>query len=1038
MFLLKSKVYPYQYDCLEIDHPDSHTDVDYPNFCDNPCHPGHQTMKKKAIILHPITNVAAALANQSATHNGLLAVTGILFVLLIPNGALAQASDQNLLNYADPAVHPYADPAGGRDQHRYTGEQVNELRLYDFYSRQADYYLEQGEVPELIPAFPGLDAGLNSHWGTHPQVHIINDSWSRMDNGSTVGSVMAQGEDFIVKAVHLRLGENPSLSATFDPLSLSYRLVWTEAFLRYPNRRWGITGLVEPEGKIILENPASGWSLNSSDHSSSVTTNIDYQGYYRHEEKTVFKYRVQNTEILDRPSAIKIDNEQVFVRTLQFTEGSPALQLNHFLLPEKATQLELNFPDGLTGVAYQTATGVMGVLVQAADGIEGIKIRKGETGALLIEIPPQTTGSTLNLYTWHGELNPNVAANAILKVIPEIPSELLRGGPSRGSETIRMTGKRGSGDGPYQIDTIPVPLENPTGSPMFLTGLDFFPNGDAAVSTFFGDVWIVRGLDRDLKEVRWKRIAQGLNQPLGLLVIDGKIHTLGKDQITVLNDLNGDEEIDFYENFCNSYVTSPGSHDYNTGFQRDDAGFLYFATKHAGVVRVSPDGKSVKSLGAGLRNPNGIGVSPDGRVWTSPQEGTWTPASQVVRIQADGYYGFMQHIDEREITPATVYVPRGIDNSTGGSVYVTSDRWGPMKNKLVVFSFGAASHYLYLEDEQGSKLQGGIVPLKGDFLSGVHRARVNPVDGQVYTVGSQGWMNYAIQDGSFERIRYTGEPVYYPSGFQVFQNGIRVDFNEPLDESEVEAPGRYFAQQWQYLYSMGYGSPEFSILNPSKVGHDPLRIRSATVVNQGKSLFLEIPDLIPAMTVHLRLHVTFADGNPFATDLFATVHELGDAFLKLSNPKSLVTGKPQSLHLPIRKAPPKPEVEPGSDEPGRPILLKAITGLKYDQEKIVVRAGERISLTLVNTDEMPHNWVLTGFFTYELIGQLADAMVADPNAAERHYVPDDESVLQYTRIVNPGESHTIHFNAPRAPGKYPYLCTFPGHWQVMKGTLMVH
>ena len=963
----------------------------------------------------------------------------IPFVLLVYCGSPAVASDFNLLNFADPAVHPYANPAGGRDRHRYTDAQVNELRLYDFYSRQADYYLEKGKVPKIIPAYPGMDAGINSHWGTHPQIQIQDDGWSRMDNGSTVGSVVAQGEDFIVKAVHLRLGGNPPLSAAFDPLSLSYRLVWGEAFLRYPSYQWGITGRVEPGGEIILENPASGWSRISGVEIDSATAEIHYHGYYRHGDETIFKYRVHSAEILDRPGALSIAGTSVFTRTLQFINESPGLRLNHFLLPEEAARLESVIPDNLAGVAYKTAAGTMGLVVQASDEIGEVNIREDETGALVVEIPPGQAGSTITLYSWNGVLEVEEAARAIRKQKPGIPPQLLRGGPSRWTELAPLTGETGSGNSPYLIDTIPVPLKNPYSSPMFLSGLDFFPNGDAAVSTFFGDVWLVRGLDRDLKSVRWKRIAQGLNQPLGLLVIDGKIHSLGKDQITVLHDLNGDEEIDFYENFCNSYVTSPGGHSYNTGLQRDDAGFMYFATKHAGVVQVSPDGRKVRSLGAGMRNPNGIGVSPDGRVWCPLQEGQWTPASQIVRIQPDGYYGHgRERLDEREITPAAVYVPRGIDNSTGGSVYITSDRWGPMKDKLVVFSYGASSHYLYLEDAEGSTPQGGIVPLEGDFLSGMHRARVNPADGQVYAVGSQGWMNYAQRDGSFERVRYTGKPVYYPSGFQVFQNGIRVDFNERLSKREVEENGRYFAQQWQYLYSMGYGSPEYSIRDPRSVGHDPLQISSATVLDEGKSLFLEIPELVPAMTVHLRLHLKFADGNPFATDLFATIHQLGDPFPGISNPQPLISGKPESFDLLIREPPPPPDEEPGSDEPGRPILLKAIAGMKYDREKIVVQAGERISLTLENVDVMPHNWILTGWFNYGLIGQLADAMVTDPTAAERHYVPDDPSVLEYTRMLDPGESQTIHFNAPTASGKYPYVCTYPGHWQVMKGTLIVY
>ncbi len=212
----------------------------------------------------------------------------ITFGLLVSYGSPTLAADFNLLIYADPAVHPYADPAGGRDRHRYTDAKVNELRLYDFYSRQADYYLEQGTVPDIIPAYPGMDAGLNSHWGTHPQVHIQNDGWSQMDNGSAVGSVMAQGEDFMVKAVHIRLRGDARMSATFDPLSLSYRLVWGEAFLRYPSLRWGITGLVEPGGKIILENPASGWSNLTDDKIDSGIAESHYYGYYRHGEETIF------------------------------------------------------------------------------------------------------------------------------------------------------------------------------------------------------------------------------------------------------------------------------------------------------------------------------------------------------------------------------------------------------------------------------------------------------------------------------------------------------------------------------------------------------------------------------------------------------------------------------------------------------------------------------------------------------------------------------------------------------------------------------
>ncbi len=71
-----------------------------------------------------------------------------------------------------------------------------------------------------------------------------------------------------------------------------------------------------------------------------------------------------------------------------------------------------------------------------------------------------------------------------------------------------------------------------------------------------GDVWRVSVLDAELKEVRFRRFASGLHQPLGLVVAEGKVYVLGRDQITRLVDTNSDGEADFYECFSNKYTTS--------------------------------------------------------------------------------------------------------------------------------------------------------------------------------------------------------------------------------------------------------------------------------------------------------------------------------------------------------------------------------------------------------------------------------------------------------------------------------------------------
>ena len=52
-------------------------------------------------------------------------------------------------------------------------------------------------------------------------------------------------------------------------------------------------------------------------------------------------------------------------------------------------------------------------------------------------------------------------------------------------------------------------------------------------------------------------------------------------------------------------------------------------------------------------------------------------------------------------------------------------------------------------------------------------------------------------------------------------------------------------------------------------------------------------------------------------------------------------------------------------------------------------------------------------------------------------MPKTDDVIAYADITEPGKQQTIHFTAPQTPGRYPYLCTFPGHWKLMNGVLIV-
>jgi azurin len=111
--------------------------------------------------------------------------------------------------------------------------------------------------------------------------------------------------------------------------------------------------------------------------------------------------------------------------------------------------------------------------------------------------------------------------------------------------------------------------------------------------------------------------------------------------------------------------------------------------------------------------------------------------------------------------------------------------------------------------------------------------------------------------------------------------------------------------------------------------------------------------------------------------------------------------------------------------------------MKYDRTELTVKAGERIRLVFRNTDHMQHNALLLAPGTADKVGALADAMLSDPRALSKNYVPDSPDVLAYTPLVNPGEAFELVFTAPSKPGRYPIICTFPGHWRIMQSTLIV-
>lgn len=814
---------------------------------------------------------------------------------------------------------------------------VNRDRLYDFYTKQAEYFRGVSPPPSLIMEYPGIDGGSFGHWGNQNEEVWADGRWNDTILGSIQSGVFHGEGRPVARGVCVRLGDTGELSACFDPDTLTYRAVWSGGFLRFSSVRHGFMHGLQMRGDRL-----------PPPEQTPPDEPFQYRGFYRHGPRTVFAYRIGDTEYLDAPWV----EEGRFIRNVASADAHP---LKH----------------------------------------------------------------------------------------------LTAGGPPVWPQTIVTPIVSGTGS-PYAIDTITPPFDNPWNALIFCGGHDFLPDGSALVCTMHGDVWRVGGLTGGSRAASWRRFASGLHFPLGLVIDDDGVFVLCRDQITRLHDLNGDGEADFYECFSNAFETSPAGHDFICGLQRDAAGRFYTATGNQGLVRISADGRSAELLADGFRNPDGVGLHPDGIVTVPCSEGEWTPASMICALRPDAprpqlderigghqppFFGYRGPRDGRAPELPLVYLPRGLDNSAGAQTFIDSDRWGPFAGKMLHYSFGTGTHFLLLMDDVDGQLQGGVVPLAGEFSSGAHRGRFNPLDGQLYVSGMAGWGSYTVEDGCFQRVRFTGDRVQAPVAFHVHQNGVQIDFAAPLERSVCEQSGSHFAQCWNYRYSGAYGSPEFSTRHPGVRGHDVLSISGAHVVAGGRSLFLELPDLQPANQLHLRMHVDDGEGH----DLFLTVHRLDGPFTdfpgftpsdKDFRPHPILS----DLALATLRVP-----NPWLNEVAgaRQVRIEAGQNLSYIQRSFAAQPGEAVRLTFANPDVVPHNWALVKPDALQRVGEMANRLVADPEAFARHYIPQTDDVLAYTDIVSPGEETSIFFRAPREPGRYPYLCTFPGHWMVMNGELIV-
>ncbi len=610
-----------------------------------------------------------------------------------------------------------------------------------------------------------------------------------------------------------------------------------------------------------------------------------FKGYYRSGATIVFDYVVNGVAVLETIS----QKGGVITRSLQVGKRDKDLTL---VVADDAA----------------ITIGSDGASAKSAEGLEvfanGLKLSSDE----------KTAGRLLGRIAKGGEavVQITLARGAAPKpgAKPDFAA-LLKGGAPLWPQIVETKGVISDDKtSAYVTDVITLPTDNPWKSNMRFGGFDFIDEDSAALSSWNGDVWVVKGLKGDWSSLKWQRIASGLFETLGVRVVDGKIYVNGRDQITQLIDLNGDGETDHFKTFNRDVIITSNFHEFAFDLQTDKEGNFYFAkaspVKGGGrgfdkilpnngiVAKISKDGSKFEVIATGLRAPGGLAVGPDGEITTGENEGTWQPRCKINYIPKAKQPAFMGTEDARQFlkdaafTEPLCYLPMEVDNSGGSQVWVPDyAKFGVEKGDLLHLSYGQSSIYRVLPVKRGDTLQGGVSKLPVKLQSSAMRARFAK-DGSLYILGFRGWQTNAATECAFQRVRHNpGVILNVPEKIDYTPTGVKITFAEKLDDELAKDVASYGVERWNYVRGPMYGSGEFSVDTPDPEAekaalekeskgvrkHDTVTVESAKLDDDGKTVELVLAGMKPSHQLKIAYDLETTGGKPVKNEIYATVYK---------------------------------------------------------------------------------------------------------------------------------------------------------------------
>ncbi len=418
----------------------------------------------------------------------------------------------------------------------------------------------------------------------------------------------------------------------------------------------------------------------------------------------------------------------------------------------------------------------------------------------------------------------------------------------------------------YKLETI----ETPKGVVFEVGGMGFWPDGTLVCCTRRGEIWT-------LKNKIWTRFAFGLHEPLGLWPGEvGEVWCVQRPELTRVKDEDGDGEADLFETVSAGWGLTGHYHEFAFGPVRDAKG-NFWGTLNVDFINAAVGGAKAKWRGwsfkvtpkgefipwsTGLRSPDGLGISPDGELFITDNQGDYLGTSPLYHAREGDFHGHPAGLawDKRfegdpmkapltelkkKRKPAAVLFPHGImgHSPTQPLWDTTGGKFGPYAGQMLVGDQTQSFIVRVSLEKVEGEYQGACYPFRAGAQSGNHRLAFDK-DGALW-VGQtdRGWDAIGGKSWGLQKVTWTGQVPFEVHTMSLTKDGFELTFTKPVDAKTV-VPASFSFQRFHYNYWVTYGSPQ--------VANTPVKVKETRVSEDRKRVTVVLEDLTAGEIYEMR------------------------------------------------------------------------------------------------------------------------------------------------------------------------------------------